>query len=48
MSKKDDYSVITPAGVIYCTYEEAREYKQLYGYAYVKRNQKNSKQDEEE
>jgi hypothetical protein len=34
---KKAYTVITPAGNIYCDYaSEARYYKDTYGYTYVK------------
>ncbi len=33
------YKVITPAGNIYCSLQEAQEYKRLYGYPYYKVNE---------
>lgn len=30
------YKVITPAGNIYCTLDEAIKYKKIYGYPYIK------------
>lgn len=40
--ENNNYKVITPAGPIYVKYaSEAQEYKNLYGYPYVKTQQHN-------